>query len=67
MHKNFSILIGLRAVQLFEIQCQKKYSANFIDHLVFLIALKYETMTKIANKIQQFPTEIIQTRRSVER
>jgi hypothetical protein len=54
----------LRAVQFFpEIQCQKmkysvkkmKHSANFIDYLGFLIGLKYETITKIANKIQQFP------------
>jgi hypothetical protein len=52
-------------VQKNEIQCKKrntvqkkKYSANFIDYFGFLIALKYET--KIANKIQQFPTEIIQ-------
>ena len=50
----------LRAVQFFEIQRQKmkysakKYSANFIDDLGFLmIGLKYETITKIAaNKIQ---------------
>ena len=32
---------------------------NFIDYLGFLIGLKYETITKIANKIQQFPAEII--------
>jgi hypothetical protein len=55
-----------------EIQCQKmkykytiakkKYSANFIDYLDFPIGLKYETITKMANKIQQFPVEIIQIR-----
>jgi hypothetical protein len=28
-----------------------QYSANFIDYLGFLIGLKYETITKIANKI----------------
>jgi hypothetical protein len=39
---------------------KKKYSANFIDYLGFLIGLKYETITKIANKIQQFSAEIIQ-------
>jgi hypothetical protein len=38
---------------------KKKYSANFIDYVGFLIGLKYETKTKIANKIQQFPAEII--------
>jgi hypothetical protein len=38
----------------------KKYSANFIDYLGFLIGLKYETVTKIANKIQQSPAEIRQ-------
>jgi hypothetical protein len=37
-----------------------KYSANFIDYLGFLTGLKYETITQIANKIQQFPAEIIQ-------
>jgi hypothetical protein len=39
---------------------KKKYSVNFIDYLGFLIGLMYETITKIANKIQQFRTEIIQ-------
>jgi hypothetical protein len=34
-----------------EIQCK---------FLGFLIGLKNETITKIANKIQQFPAEIIQ-------
>jgi hypothetical protein len=48
-----------RAVPKSEIQCKKKYSANFIDYLGFLIGLKYETITKIANKIQPFPAEII--------
>jgi hypothetical protein len=38
----------------------KKCSANFIDYLAFLIDLKYKTMTKIADKIQQFPAEMIQ-------
>jgi hypothetical protein len=37
-----------------EIQCKKKKiveknSANFMDYLGFLIDLKYETITKIAN------------------
>ena len=31
-----------------------------IDYLGFLIDLKFETITKIANKIEQFPAEIIQ-------
>jgi hypothetical protein len=39
---------------------KKRYTANFIDYLGFLIGLKYETITKIANKVQQFPAEIIQ-------
>jgi hypothetical protein len=39
---------------------QKKHSANFIDYLGFLLGLKCETITKIANKIQQFPKKIIQ-------
>jgi hypothetical protein len=43
-----------------EIQCKKKYSAK----LGFLIGLKHEAITKIANKIQQFPAEIIQKKQS---
>ena len=43
-----------RAVPKSEIQCKKKYSANFIDYLGFLIGLKYETITKIANKYSHF-------------
>jgi hypothetical protein len=41
---------------------KKKYSvsANFIDYLGFMIGLKYETITKIANTIQEFPAEIKQ-------
>jgi hypothetical protein len=35
----------------------KEISANFIDYLGFLIGLKYETITKLASKIQQFPAE----------
>jgi hypothetical protein len=49
----------LRAVQFFrntvpenEVQCN--------DYLSFLIGLKYETITNIANKIQQIPAKIIQ-------
>jgi hypothetical protein len=34
-------------------------TANFIDYIGFLIGLKCETITKIANNIQQFPSEII--------
>ena len=63
IHKKFRNSDWLRAVKLpkNEIQCKKKkYSANFIDYLGFLIGLKYETITKIANKIQQFSAEIIQ-------
>jgi hypothetical protein len=45
-----------------------KYSAkkwntvqiSLIIYSRFLIGLKYETITKIANKIQQFPAKIIQ-------
>jgi hypothetical protein len=62
-----SILIGQEQYNFFETQCQKmkcnakkEINANFIDYLGFLIGLKYETITKLANKIQQFPTEIIQ-------
>jgi hypothetical protein len=40
---------------------KKKYSANLIDYLGFLIGFKHETITKIANMIQQFPAELIQT------
>jgi hypothetical protein len=51
----------LRAVQFFRNTVKKKKcSANFIDYLAFLIGLKYKTMTKIANKIQQCPAEMIQ-------
>jgi hypothetical protein len=38
---------------------KKKYTANFIDYIGILIGLKCETITKIANNIQQFPAEII--------
>jgi hypothetical protein len=40
-----------------------KYSANFIDYLDFLIGLKYETITKIANKIEKFLAEIIRRKK----
>ena len=44
----------LRAVQK-KIQCKFHYLFR-----LFLIGLKYETITKIANKIQQSPAEITQ-------
>jgi hypothetical protein len=40
----------LRAMQFFEIQCY---------YLGFLTGLKYETITKIANKIHQCSAEIM--------
>jgi hypothetical protein len=44
---------------------KKKCSANFIDYLGSLIGLKYETITRIANKIQQFPAEIIKFKKNI--
>jgi hypothetical protein len=44
---------------------KKKHSANFIDYLGFLIGLKYETIAKIANKIQQVLAEIIKLKKNI--
>jgi hypothetical protein len=57
--KNFSILIGSAIFSKYSAKKwntvqKKKYSANFIDYLGFLIGLKYETITKIANKYINF-------------
>jgi hypothetical protein len=38
---------------------KNEINANFIDYLGFVIGLKYKTITKIANKIPQFPAEVI--------
>jgi hypothetical protein len=62
MHENVLNSDWLRVVQFFwntvsknGIQCkEKKYNI----YIGFLIGLEYETITKIANKIQQFPAEV---------
>ena len=50
IHEKILNFYWLRAVQFLEIQCY---------YLGFLIGLKYETITKIANKIQQCSAEIM--------
>ena len=50
----------LKSLQFFGNTVPKnEISANFIDYLGFVIGLKYKTITKIANKIPQFPAEVI--------
>jgi hypothetical protein len=58
--ENFQFWLAKSSAIFSKYSANLKYSANFIDYLGFLIGLRYETITKIANKIQKFPAEIIQ-------
>jgi hypothetical protein len=62
MHEKISQFRLVKSSAIFfKMQRQKmKHSANFIGYLGLLIGLKYETITKIANKKQQIPAEMIQ-------
>jgi hypothetical protein len=48
-----------------KIQCKKR-NTNFIDYVGFLIDLKNEAITKIANKTQQYPGEITHKKNILE-
>jgi hypothetical protein len=61
--KSSAIFSKYRLAKKWNTVQKKKHCANFSDYS-FLIGLKYETITKIANKIQQFPAEIIQKTKS---